>query len=699
MSVRYHSLGPFEVLSRIGSGGMADVFKAWDSRDGSLVALKIPRSDPTVREAELAGARLQQQLSAVDPRVPKVFEIHAGDDEVYIAMEYVPGEDLADRIARGPLEPREAVRIAIELCELMSAAQHCTATAGADGRGRQGIVHGDLKPRNVRIRPDGAVRVLDFGIAKALSLTRALTRNEFGSLPYSSPERIDSGLVDVHSDLWAVSVVLYEMVTGRQPFRGESTRRLEDFIRSRARLDDLPDALPGPLAAVLHKALAPMLERRYAGPEALRDDLLAFLDGRPTQAAAEGMPVASYEATRRTTHSANGGPEATRRTLGTDAPAAGDLDATRATLGNGAAAAAMAAGAGAATPAGASAATTPASAPTPAAAAAPVPPPATASAPAVPAPAPPRGLALPARLRRLPWRRLLLFAAVMLLFNEFRIMNAADELRSALPNLPRGESEAVWTRFQQLNARSLLGFGTMSLDGDVKDWFVNASDELIADYRSDTPVIRETGWRTAATLLGHAASIAPGDRGVRGRLAYCRGHLSRINAVAAKERGQAADARRHFNEATRLFEDAARLRPDWPDPHLGLARTYVYGLEDPERARDALSRAEQDGYSIGNRDMALLGDGYRLRAERTWAHAADYRDQPHEDRYLDSIKDDCDQALNHYSTVPAYGEVSRSIRKVQDLLDKVDAREGQMRGAGLRRVGLGFLTPLLGKGN
>ena len=173
MSVRYHSVGPYEVLSRLGSGGMADVLKAVDGRDGRTVALKIPKTEPGVREAEREGARIQVQLSEIDPRVPRVFEIEeSAESEMYIAMEYVEGEDLSERIRRGPLDPREAARIAAELCELLTAAQHCSPTGT-----RQGIVHGDLKPKNVRLEPGGGVKVLDFGIAKALSLTRPLTRN------------------------------------------------------------------------------------------------------------------------------------------------------------------------------------------------------------------------------------------------------------------------------------------------------------------------------------------------------------------------------------------------------------------------------------------------------------------------------------------------------------------------------------------
>ncbi len=680
MSVRYHSVGPFEVLSRLGSGGMADVLKAVDSRNGRTVALKIPKTDPGVREAEREGALIQMRLSEIDPRVPKVFEIEESvENDMYIAMEYVAGEDLSDRIRRGPLEPREAVRIAIELCGLLCTAQRFTRTV--EGRTHLGIVHGDLKPKNVRIEPGGAVKVLDFGIAKALSLTRPLTRNEFGSLPYSSPERIETGNVDAHSDLWSVSVVLYETLTGQQPFRGESTRRLEEFIRSRARPDAMPENCPESLAAALRKALAPALERRYASAAAMRDDLAAFLEGRAMLASADAGSAAGYEATRRTAPSSNGvhdldgtrrtvsESDATRRTVSSDSGAAADLDDTRRTLG---------AGAGN----GAADITLPA-------------PVATSAAPVAAAPAATPDVSVPRRRFRFRWRLLAVFAAVFLMSNEAQVMSASNELKAALPGLPRGDSDAVWKRYRQLGSRSFLRVGTLGLSGDVKNWFVSSADELIADYRSDTPVIRENGWIKAIGLLEHAASIAPRDRAIRARLVYCRGHLARINAQAAKGR-RPADALRYFNEATSAFEEAASLRPRWSDPQLGLARTYVYGLEDPEAARDALGIAEENGYAFGNRDVALLGDGYRLRAEKAWSRAADYRGIPQEDKYLERVREDCRQALERYETIPAYGEVSRYIRKVQELVQKVETRESDVREARLRKMGLGILAPLFG---
>ncbi len=111
-------------------------------------------------------------------------------------------------------------------------------------------MHGDIKPKNIRIDAHGEVRVLDFGIAKALSLSRRLTRNEFGSVPYASPERLDSGDVNAQSDLWSLAVMLYEMVTGMQPYQAESTERLERMIRSRIPPPPAPD--PCPDAAAPH---------------------------------------------------------------------------------------------------------------------------------------------------------------------------------------------------------------------------------------------------------------------------------------------------------------------------------------------------------------------------------------------------------------------------------------------------------------
>src|SRR5262249_39561489 len=139
----------------------------------------------------------------------------------------------------GPLAPGFAVDVGLAVARTLESAHGLQASIG--NRNVHGVVHGDIKPKNIRIDSRGDVRVLDFGIAKALSLSRRLTRNEFGSVPYASPERLDTGEVDFGSDLWSLSVMLYEMLTGMQPYQAESTEQLERMIRSRIAPPPAPD--------------------------------------------------------------------------------------------------------------------------------------------------------------------------------------------------------------------------------------------------------------------------------------------------------------------------------------------------------------------------------------------------------------------------------------------------------------------------
>src|SRR6202035_500104 len=142
----------------------------------------------------------------------------------------IDGQDLAELMRRGRLEVEFAADVAVAVAKTLESAHNLQVAIA--GKGYRGVVHGDIKPKNIRIDSRGEVRVLDFGIAKALSLSRRLTRNEFGSVPYASPERLQSGDVSVHSDLWSLAVMLYEMVSGLQPYQAENTERLERMIRS-----------------------------------------------------------------------------------------------------------------------------------------------------------------------------------------------------------------------------------------------------------------------------------------------------------------------------------------------------------------------------------------------------------------------------------------------------------------------------------
>jgi len=226
--------GNYRLIRRLGRGGVADVYLARNSATGAEIALKLVEQKPDresreVCEAERRGAVLQQQFSLVDDHVPKVHGCWSIDGFFCIDMEYVDGEDLAERISRGPLPPDEAAWVAAEVCDFLEKAHAFEAIV--DEADLRGIIHADIKPKNVRLNTAGKVKVLDFGIAKGLALSRKLTRNDFGSLAYLSPERLDSGQVDVHVDFWSVGVLLYEMLAGVPPFEADTNSTLEALIR------------------------------------------------------------------------------------------------------------------------------------------------------------------------------------------------------------------------------------------------------------------------------------------------------------------------------------------------------------------------------------------------------------------------------------------------------------------------------------
>jgi eukaryotic-like serine/threonine-protein kinase len=300
------TFGKYRIVGKLLGGGMGRVYLAEDGPGGPKIALKLidigtDQDSREVLEAERRGAALQARLSAIDPRVVRIRDAGDRDGCFYIAMEYVEGQDLSEILANGPLPEWRAAAIAIELCDVLANAH------SLDGHG---IVHGDIKPRNIRIAADGHVKVLDFGIAKALTATRNFTRNQFGSSPYSSPERLNSGEVDAASDLWSVAVVLYEMLMGRPYFRAESIAKLEAAIRNyHALLPGIRELPPG-LRQILARALAPQPQYRYPNARDLQADLLAWRDGRLAVAEAPVIEE-DLEATRRTAPS--GDDEVTRR--------------------------------------------------------------------------------------------------------------------------------------------------------------------------------------------------------------------------------------------------------------------------------------------------------------------------------------------------------------------------------------------------
>jgi len=613
-------LGRYDVLRKLARGGMADVYLAQDE-SGRKVALKVIERAPdrdTIDsiEAERRGCALQERLAAVDARVVRIYETADVEDYFFVAMEYIEGEDLAESILRGPLPPPRACEIAIAICETLEHAHRLQAEI--DGKLYQGIVHGDIKPRNIRIDTEGRVRVLDFGIAKALSLSRRLTRNEFGSVPYASPERLDSGDVDVLSDLWSVAVVLYEMVTGLQPYQAVSTERLESMVRSRIPPPPAPEPCPEPLRRILIKAMSPEPERRYQSAADLAAELLAFGYGGKVRATEEG----DLEATRRTTRP-NAAGEGPRRTI-------------------------------------------------------PSPPPPPPPAPQIIKPARPRSAA--SRMVRRGFRILGVVLALYVGYwcaSSYLMWQRGQKLEESIKSEAVTDPEQIWKQWTELSGSRSSSVFLYGPRRAVKQKLTAVADNVIATYRdNDTQQVRDSDWKRAHAWLAKALIADPGDDAIRGKLRLSEGHVARIDGTAHKNQAQLYEAAAKFNESQRLM-------PKSPDPQLGLARLYVYGLKDIDKADAALQQAERRGHPLGNREKAQLADGYRQRADRLWYDSRNVRGLPQEKDQVQKVSNDYHRALQLYQGITPYSNSSAMIARVESSLESVQFRLQQLQGGAI----------------
>jgi serine/threonine protein kinase len=623
MTTVFHRVGAYEILHQIGSGGMAVVFLATDTRTNRQVALKLvsiedDRDGRQILEAERLGARLQEAFCHVSRYVPTVYEYGTQDKYFFIAMEYLEGQNLSDVISGGALAPDRAARVAIQLCEFLETAIAFEMTL--DGKARNSLLHGDLKPRNIRVLAGDEIKVFDFGIAKALSLSRKVTRNDFGSTAYLSPERIESGGdVDAQAEFWAVGVLLYEMVGGAQPFQAPDTRRLEQRIRARRPPALLEGRCPPALESIIARLLAGNVAERYGTAREIRDDLERFTSGKETQAQREGWPArGSDEAeTRRTHRPTTVDEEATRRTVRPRIS-----EPARAT------------------------------APTPGR-----------SVPVVEPVAPSRTQNARARVLRFV-RRALMVVALLMIGNEMSVYSIAGGLAQKVPQELDGLVD-MWGQYDALSERSLK-IGVAPLERALIPQTVLLTDRTFARYRAATAVVRENQWRLARTALSSALKAHASNRQVRAGLLYCEGHLHRIDGEARDREKQADAAKLQLAAAVTAFREAAELRQNWPDPFLGLMRTFV-AMQDMERGTDALAQAQRYSYTAGNRDWAQLADGYFARGEKL-AGADD----------LDSLNRAAEayrQAIEHYSkVVPGFANSAQNLREAQRRLREIQER-------------------------
>ena len=287
--LRTRQFGAYEVIRKL-ARGMTDVYLAFDTSANRHAVLKIVEESPDpltqlILEAERRGADLQKQLHDADARVIEVYEYGHLDGFFFVSMQYIEGRTVAEILKlEGRIEPARAARFTVEILSQLDKLHSFQAVI--DGQ-RRAVVHGDIKPSNIQIGANDEVRLLDFGIAKALTFTHSRTHLGLGSPSYCSPERLSRGQVDRHVDLWAMGVTLYEMVAGVPPYQAQDTRKLEALIQSRRPPRALPESCPDAMTAMLHKALAGDLHQRYVSASAFESDLTLFLQGRPTVAEME----------------------------------------------------------------------------------------------------------------------------------------------------------------------------------------------------------------------------------------------------------------------------------------------------------------------------------------------------------------------------------------------------------------------------
>jgi serine/threonine-protein kinase len=290
-------LGRYKILAPLGAGGMGEVYRAVDPRLEREVALKVlpaeTLTDEVARARMLREARMAARLN--HPHVCTVHEVGEADGQIYIAMELVEGQSLATIVADGPLPVEQAVHLGTQVADALAHAHE------------RGVVHRDLKSGNVVITPEGRAKVLDFGLAKQLvgeELAEATTEfgatltvpgSVVGTLAYMAPEQLRGRPADVRSDVWALGVVLYEMLGGRRPFLAET-----GFALSAAILNEPPPPLPASVPAGIRTVVERCLEKapgdRFQTAEEVRTVLETVQSGGvvtvPTQRAL--VPLGRY---------------------------------------------------------------------------------------------------------------------------------------------------------------------------------------------------------------------------------------------------------------------------------------------------------------------------------------------------------------------------------------------------------------------
>jgi serine/threonine protein kinase len=284
-------IGHYEITAQVGAGGMGEVYRARDTRLGRDVAIKVLRESMASKVERLARfEREARALAALNhPNIAAIYGVEETDSATALVMELVEGPTLADRIAQGAIPVEEALPIAKQIAEALEAAHE------------SGIVHRDLKPANIKVRPDGTVKVLDFGLAKAMEpgpvtpatssqlstiTTPAMTQagTILGTAAYMSPEQASGRPVDHRSDLWSFGIVLFEALTGRRVFAGDTVSDvLAAILKDEPQWSALPADTPTAMHRLLRRCLVKDRRRRTPVAAAALLEIEDALSARPDE--------------------------------------------------------------------------------------------------------------------------------------------------------------------------------------------------------------------------------------------------------------------------------------------------------------------------------------------------------------------------------------------------------------------------------
>ncbi len=296
------TIGHYRVLEQIGSGGIGEVYRGRDTKQGRTVAIKAVSSaiadDAVRREAFLADARATARLT--HPNLATLYEIVEETPDIFLVFDFAAGESLRAVIAGHPLNPRRAVDLAVQVADAL-----------ADAHVEE-VVHGDLQPDNIVVTPRGNAKVLDIGLSHwtrggaermaaagaASSLPPARSTTVHGTVAYLSPEQAAGERGDARTDIFSLGVILFEMLTGKLPFGGASAEAVAAQIaRAQApSVRSFSPALPAELDAIVSRALSKNIEERYESAATLAAELrsvAAILDVRAAVAAEQTRPVRS----------------------------------------------------------------------------------------------------------------------------------------------------------------------------------------------------------------------------------------------------------------------------------------------------------------------------------------------------------------------------------------------------------------------